>query len=168
MGKIMYKGQSYAGGINTGGGSGGGGDSTAIPTANTAAKFDSVAHMNSEDMTSQEVSNFVNSLEPSAISIETQTYTNMRAIRSGNVITIKIAGTVSADSAGWYTIDTLDEQFRPSDTVFGVGYNNNDTSWSNSRPVMLAVSPNGNVNVYMFSDKLSLAPRAAITYVKIV
>ena len=168
MGKIMYKGQSYAGGINTGGGSGGGGDSTAIPTANTTAKFDSVAHMNSEDMTTQEVSNFVDSLEPSAISIETQTYTNMRAIRSGNVITIKIAGTVSADNAGWYTIDTLDEQFRPSDTVFGVGYNNNDTSWSNSRPVMLAVSPNGNVNVYMFSDKLSLAPRAAITYVKIV
>ena len=37
--------------------------STSTPTANTISKFDSSAHMNSADMTSQEVSDFVDSLD---------------------------------------------------------------------------------------------------------
>lgn len=37
--------------------------STSTPTASTISKFDSSAHMNSTDMTSQEVSDFVDSLE---------------------------------------------------------------------------------------------------------
>ena len=66
MGKIMYKGQSYAGGINTGGGGGGSeGDSTTIPTANTIAKFDIAAHMNSEDMTTPEITSFIENLDVS-------------------------------------------------------------------------------------------------------
>lgn len=36
--------------------------STSVPTADTIAEFDSDSHMNSEDMTSQEVSDFVGSL----------------------------------------------------------------------------------------------------------
>lgn len=43
--------------LGTGGGSG-----TSVPTADTLAKFDSDAHMNSEDMTSQEVDDFVDGL----------------------------------------------------------------------------------------------------------
>lgn len=65
MGKIMYKGQSYAGGINTGGGGGSEGDSTAIPTASTTAKFDTAAHMNSEDMTTPEITSFIENLDVS-------------------------------------------------------------------------------------------------------
>lgn len=41
--------------------SGGGG--TSVPTANEVAEFDSTAHMNSTDMTSGEVTSFVNSLD---------------------------------------------------------------------------------------------------------
>lgn len=36
--------------------------STSVPTADTIAEFDSDAHMNSEDMTSQEIQDFVDSL----------------------------------------------------------------------------------------------------------
>ena len=46
--------------LGTGGGSG-----TSVPTADTLAKFDSDAHMNSEDMTSQEVDDFVDGLNVS-------------------------------------------------------------------------------------------------------
>lgn len=52
MSKIMYKGRSYA---NAGVSS----DATSIPTADMAAAFDSNAHMNSTDMTSQEVEDFL-------------------------------------------------------------------------------------------------------------
>ena len=45
----------------TSGGSGGGGTST--PTADTTAMFDSTAHMNSTDMTAQEVTDFVDGLD---------------------------------------------------------------------------------------------------------
>lgn len=48
----------------TPGGEGGGGaiDATSIPTANKVAKFDTEARMNSEDMSSTEVNNFVGNL----------------------------------------------------------------------------------------------------------
>lgn len=42
-------------------------DSTSAPTANKIAEFDSTAHMNSEDMTSQEVDDFVDSLNITTI-----------------------------------------------------------------------------------------------------
>ena len=57
MGKIMYRGESYSSG---GGGSASG---TSTPTADTVAEFDSAAHMNSEDMTASELSEFVNNFE---------------------------------------------------------------------------------------------------------
>lgn len=44
-----------------------GGDGTSIPTANTIAEFDSNAHINSEDMSSQDVSDFVDGLNTSGI-----------------------------------------------------------------------------------------------------
>lgn len=56
MSKIMYEGISYA---NAGVSS----DATSIPTADMTAAFDSTAHMNSTDMTSQEVSDFVDNLD---------------------------------------------------------------------------------------------------------
>ena len=42
---------------------GGSGDATPTPTANATAAFDSSAHMNSEDMTSSEVEDFVEDLD---------------------------------------------------------------------------------------------------------
>lgn len=45
--------------------SGGSVTSTSVPTANTISEFDSDAHMNSEDMTAQEVQDFVDNLDVS-------------------------------------------------------------------------------------------------------
>ena len=45
------------------GGGGGGGDGTSTPTANATAAFDSAAHMNSTDMTTQEVEDFIDGLD---------------------------------------------------------------------------------------------------------
>lgn len=56
MSKIMYKGISYA---NAGVSS----DATSIPIADMTAAFDNTAHMNSTDMTSQEVEDFVDGLD---------------------------------------------------------------------------------------------------------
>ena len=44
-----------------------GGVGTPIPTANTTAMFDSNAYMNSDDMTSTEISDFLDELEPGGI-----------------------------------------------------------------------------------------------------
>lgn len=159
MSKIMYKGISYA---NAGVSS----DATSIPTADMTAAFDSTAHMNSEDMTSQEVEDFVDGLTPSALEVETASYNGITAYRYGKVVTLVIvAGTITASSAGWTTIDTIGERFRPPTGIFSVGYDNSDTSWDNSRPLMLAITTAGNVNAYLFSGKLSVIPRATITYI---
>jgi hypothetical protein len=56
MGKIMYRGESYSSG------GGGGASGTPIPTADAVAEFDLAAHMNSTDMTEQEVNDFVDSI----------------------------------------------------------------------------------------------------------
>ena len=98
--------------------------------------------------------------------VETESYSDITAYRNGNIVTLVIvAGTITASSAGWKTINTIGERFRPPIGIFSVGYNNNDTSWNNSRPLMLAITTAGNVNAYLFSDKLSIVPRATITYI---
>ena len=45
------------------------GSGTSVPTANTAAEFDSTAHMNSTDMTASEVETFVSSLDAHGINL---------------------------------------------------------------------------------------------------
>lgn len=138
---------------------------TSTPTASTISEFDSSAHMNSADMTSQEISDFVDSLNPSALAYEYAIYGDVIAYRSGNVVTLSISGTITGSATGWTTITTVGERFRPPGPRYTTCYNNNDTSYSNSRPVMAVVNQAGNVNVYLFSDKLTVAPRGSITYI---
>ena len=70
--------------------------STSTPTANTIAEWDSDAHMNSADMTSQEVDDFVDGLNPQYLRsapIIVKTYTTPSI-------------TVSANGANWvYSLD---------------------------------------------------------------
>lgn len=121
--------------------------------------------MASETITRNDLKAILDEVLPGATTVESKSYTNMRALRSGNVVTIKIAGTASSSSSGWYSLGTLDEQFRPSGTVFGVCYNNDDNTWNVSRPIMARIEPNGSVSVWLQPDKLSLTPRGSITYV---
>lgn len=59
MAKIYYKGRDYSRAIGGSGGGGGSVDSTDVPTAGKVSEFDSNAHINSEDMSSQDVEDFL-------------------------------------------------------------------------------------------------------------
>ena len=48
---------------------------TSIPTADKTAKFDTAAHMNSSDMSAQDISDFVDSLNASASDVQKVTFT---------------------------------------------------------------------------------------------
>lgn len=59
MAKIYYKGRDYSRAIGGSGGGGGSVDSTDVPTAGKVSEFDNNAHINSEDMSSQDVEDFL-------------------------------------------------------------------------------------------------------------
>lgn len=59
MAKIYYKGRDYSRAIGGSGGDGGSVDSTDIPTAGKVSEFDNNAHINSEDMSSQDIEDFL-------------------------------------------------------------------------------------------------------------
>lgn len=70
-------------------------DSTSTPTANKIAEFDSTAHMNSTDMTSQEVDDFVDGLNISGGGNQVQTrkllYTNTTAPFSAQTVSLDLS-----------------------------------------------------------------------------
>ena len=63
MAKIYYKGRDYSRAIGGSGGGGGSVDSTDIPTAGKVSEFDSNAHINSEDMSAEDISDFVDGID---------------------------------------------------------------------------------------------------------
>lgn len=69
MAKIYYKGRDYSRAIGGSGGGGGSVDSTDIPTAGKVSEFDSNAHINSEDMSAQDINNFVNNIEGQGVNL---------------------------------------------------------------------------------------------------
>ena len=69
--------------------------STDTPTADTIAEFDSSAHINSADMSSQDVSDFVDALAPSGEAISDWTLLDSATFSSLNTIT----NTVSVDTS---------------------------------------------------------------------
>ena len=123
---------------------GGGGSGTAVPTANTLAEFDSTAHMNSTDMTSGEVSTFVNGLNPqgsNVIDITPSSISNFITASSGFTITtlevyqygqiiqgfFRVARSTSWNAGASLNIGTIASGYRPkcptsigADSVNGV------------------------------------------------
>lgn len=76
--------------------------STSTPTSDTIAEFDNDAHMNSEDMTSQEVSDFVNSLDAQGGGLKIE-----RGSASFNVTGMTEASTYIAFSEQYDTAPTV-------------------------------------------------------------
>lgn len=74
--------------------SGGGGTSTSVPTADTIAEFDGSAHMNSTDMDSQGISDFIDGLNVSGAGNQVQTrkllWTNTTATASFAAQTVSL------------------------------------------------------------------------------
>lgn len=116
----------------------GGGSGTAVPTADTLAKFDSTAHMNSTDMTTTEVSDFVDELDAQGSSladyVAEQGTDGIWTYRKWNSGIAECWGTYTWTNTEWSAWGNLQE---------GTGsYTNYPTSLFNATPYLqCTVSP---------------------------
>ena len=115
--------------------------STETPTADTIAEFDSNAHMNSTDMSAQDVSDFVDSLNVSGASIldmfypvgsyyETSDGTFDPNIAWGGTWSLETAGQVHVSAGTGYTLgDTGGEKTHTLTTVEMPAHGHNAKTW---------------------------------------
>lgn len=95
---------------------------TATPTANSISKFDSDAHMNSTDMSAQEVSDFIDSLETSGgQSLQLQTYTLTGTTNSQGAI--RLTGLASED------VNVITVAVTNGANYFGIPFKYNNAEW---------------------------------------
>ena len=96
--------------------------SASTPTSDTIAEFDNDAHMNSEDMTSQEVSDFVDSLDAQGANLAEQIGLEIRSVSWG--------ATVPANGSANTNLKTLIDADLPSGKRFLAlaGFTTNDQS----------------------------------------
>ena len=83
----------------------GGGSGTSVPTADTIAEFDSTAHMNSTDMTSTEVDDFVDALDAQGESLDDFLDARLNTLGGKNTGTISLyncSGTVSHNNLEFF------------------------------------------------------------------
>ena len=111
--------------------------STDTPTADTIAEFDSDAHINSEDMSAQDVSDFVDNLNTSAVTLFEDIsdkitldsrWTNLSkfAYRVGKACFFYIEAYASTVTGGTqYILATIADGYRPSITVAHTGHTTN-------------------------------------------
>lgn len=139
--------------------------STSTPTADTIAEWDSDAHMNSEDMTSQEVDDFVDGLNVSGggdtVSVQITSFSaGWGTYNSDTIPTIKKWGKVvtltgSLKNTSVVTLDTslttvftIPQEFRPTttDRIFSV------CQGSGASRYLCSVFPNGNVTFERYTN----------------
>lgn len=119
---------------------------TSTPTADTTAKFDNNAYMNSTDMSDSDVSDFVDGLNVGSGVYEEQTITALgkswRFRRIGSIVFIDanndMTGTVAAGNTN---IGTLNESLRPKYNVYLKCTNAN-------LDIRLLIYPSGQVTFY--------------------
>lgn len=99
------------------------------------------------------------------LTVESDSITGITALRSGNVVTLSINKSVSASSYGWTPLGVIGARFRPPAYRYASCYNNDDNSYNAMRPIQTRVGPNGSVDVYLYTDKLSVTARGTITYI---
>ena len=127
--------------------------STSVPTADTIAEWDSDAHMNSEDMTSQEVDDFVDGLNVQGGGVTKTTFTPQTGNSYSNYggcfyevcgnfvhVHLGISGLTSGGSA---TIYTLPSSACPDSHRFTVGTVGNNTGFC-----VVEVHSNGGIYAY--------------------
>lgn len=133
-------------------------DSTSTPTANKIAEFDSTAHMNSTDMTSQEVDDFVDGLNVTGFDVVedisdkftfTSAWSNLvrSAYKIGKLVVFSLEGNASAVVAGTqYTMVTIASGYRPKTTTYYTGHGTN-ASYFPQGIVNSIVWTSGNITV---------------------
>ena len=126
---------------------------TSTPTASTVAEFDSNAHMNSGDMSAQDVSDFVDNLNTGAAMLfedvsdkftfdSSWTSQIKNAWRIGNTIFFVFSGYMSTIASGTlYIIATIADGYRPISTLPFTGHTTNSS-----------YVPQGIVNCYVWTS----------------
>lgn len=146
MTKIMYQDIEYAGGTV---------DSTPIPTSYRVSEFDSDAHMNSTDMTSQEVEDFIDGLNiTGGITDDNGTWKSVNnylkySKRFGCVYIQGVSsGTITLSAASWNNIGTLPEGYRPTSEIIFTAFDRNHL-----QPLWCSVTTAGVVRLYCDSGQ---------------
>ena len=128
---------------------------TSIPTADTNAQFDSDAHMNSTDMTSQEVEDFIDGLNiTGGITDDDGTWKSVNnylkySKRFGCVYIQGVSsGNVTLTAASWNNIGTLPEGYRPTSEIIFTAFDRNHI-----QPLMCSVTTAGVVRLYCDSGQ---------------
>lgn len=100
------------------------------------------------------------------VKIVTTGISGVEALKSGNKVQLSIQppSTISFSSAGWQTLGTLPASIQPYSTFRFLAFDNQASTYSQSAAVPMQLAPNGKLNVYVFSDKLSMQPDASVTY----
>ena len=65
----------------------------------------------------------------------------------------------------WDTIAVIPEKLRPASVLTFAALNNNVSTDATNTPVWVRVTTDGNLQVYVFSDRASVAPVGVISYV---
>ena len=86
-------------------------------------------------------------------------------VRNGKIVQLNILKSVTAAEQGWYTIGTLPSSLRPASTCNSLAIDNGISKFLNSHYTNLIIRTNGTIEVYMFSDKLSLFMATTVTYI---
>ena len=100
------------------------------------------------------------------VKIVTTGISGVAALKSGNKVQLSIQppSAISFSGAGWQTLGTLPASIRPYSTFRFTAFDNQAPTYSNSPAIPMQLASSGGVNVYVFSDKLSMQPNATITY----
>lgn len=129
--------------------------STDVPTADTIAEFDSDAHMNSTDMTSQEVKDFIDGLNiTGGITDDNGTWKSVNnylkySKRFGCVYIQGVSsGTITLSAASWNNIGTLPEGYRPTSEIMFTAFDRNHL-----QPLWCSVTTAGVVRLYCDSGQ---------------
>lgn len=86
------------------------------------------------------------------------------AWKSGNMVTLEIASSLSDTTAGWKTIGTLPVSIRPVGLIVFCCYNNSASRYSDNTVIDTMLAQNGLLSAYLFSDALNVDIRGTVTY----
>lgn len=90
------------------------------------------------------------------------------AVKTGNIVQLNFAflTPISGTAGGWKTIATLPEELKPYIGLSFSACDNNATSLAGNIPYQMRISPDGKINIWIFSDKTSnMRPVGYVTYV---
>lgn len=94
---------------------------------------------------------------------------NFYITKYGKIVTISFTlSDETYSAAGWKTIATLPPEARPKATVNFPAFDGNAGTYADSRVLQGRVNTDGTVNVWAFSDKLTMRPYGYATFISAI